>query len=185
MSVAALLPLSKVAQRDRLECGIFCGAALKSYLQGGAADGGGGFFSIVFPVVGILFGGVHGFESRFPFPTHRAKMLWRVCAVYCTFFPLLVSATYFIGGAPHDKCHRWINCTLDVLRGLVQRLWDLLYCHADLGDDTMNSIFVALPFIPYLACRIILVVLTSTSLRAPPVGVYKPTSWTSFLPHFG
>jgi hypothetical protein len=38
---------------------------------------------------------------------------------------------------------------------------------------------------PHVTCRIILVVLTFTSLRAPPAGVYEATPWTSFLPHSG
>lgn len=37
----------------------------------------------------------------------------------------------------------------------------------------------------YVICRVILVVLTFTSLRAAPPGVFHATAWTSFIPHFG
>ena len=37
----------------------------------------------------------------------------------------------------------------------------------------------------YVACRVILLVLTFTSLRAPPPGIYEATYWTFFFPHVG
>jgi hypothetical protein len=37
----------------------------------------------------------------------------------------------------------------------------------------------------YVAARVILVVLTFTSLRLPPPDLYQTPSWSSFLPHFG
>ena len=143
-------------------------------------------FSIVFPLVDILFGGIHCFAWWFPFPSGPEKVLWRVCAVYCTATPCLVIITSLFDGAPYSRFPRWINYLLGVLGDLI-RSFHLLVSRlvSAQSDDTQIVITAALPLIPYIACRVILVVLTFTSLRAPPPGVYEATSWPSFLPHFG
>ena len=144
------------------------------------------FFSIVFPLVGFLFGGIHCFAWWFPFPSGPERVLWRVCAAYCTATPCLVSITCFIAQAPYDRFPGWINYVLAILGYLLGSYHRLV---SDLvsaqSDSTRLVITAALPLIPYMACRVILVVLTFTSLRAPPPGVYEATSWPSFLPHFG
>ena len=136
------------------------------------------FFSIIFPVVGIIFGGVHCFAWWFPFPTSQERLLWRVCAVYCTATPCLVTVVCFIGFAPYSRFPEWINAVLKALLRWYRQLTG--WTGRERG--TLGAI---LPFVPYMACRIILVVLTFTSLRAPPPGIYEATLWPTFLPHFG
>ena len=43
----------------------------------------------VLPAVGVLFGGVHCFAWQFPFPTKYEATLWKVCAIYCTVYPVV------------------------------------------------------------------------------------------------
>ena len=68
------------------------------------------FFSTVFPLVGILFGGIHCFAWWIPFPSGLERVLWRVCAVYCTATPCLVSIACFIGEAPYDQFRGSTTC---------------------------------------------------------------------------
>jgi hypothetical protein len=140
---------------------------------------------IVLPSVGILFGGVHCFAWQFPFPTGQEKVLWRVSAVYCTASPFLIPLLGFIFEAPHGFLPVWINLVLEWVRFAFEKIRDLLSWLGGRHAGIIFSMVITSPMVLYVACRIILVVLTFTSLRAPPAGVYEATFWTSFLPHFG
>lgn len=164
------------------------GALRLPHLEDGATWDDQFFFSGVFPVVGILFGGVHCLAWRFPFPTGQEKVIWRVCAVYCTASPFFLPIVYFLGGAPYNRFPRWVNNIFVALSNLLQMLDGLLRFSASLrrlGRVANNIVASSFPLILYVVCRIILIVLTFTSLRAPPAGVYETTSWIHFLPHFG
>ena len=155
---------------------------------GSLINGGQGDVSILFvllPAVGILFGGVHCFAWSFPFPTGLEKVLWRVCAVYCTASPFILTA----GGAlylaaDNDVIPSWIKSVFSSIGNCIEWLTDL-HPVFEWGIVLIAFTLVSSPPIFYVICRIILVVLTFTSLRAPPAGVFEATSWTSFLPHFG
>jgi len=144
------------------------------------------FFSMVFPLVGILFGGIHCIAWWFPFPSGPEKVLWRVCAVYCTATPCFVSITCFVRLAPYNRLPGWVNHVLSILSEVIEYYHELISALVSAQSFEVQVVFTAaLPLIPYMTCRVILVVLTFTSLRAPPPGVYEATSWPSFLPHFG
>ena len=150
------------------------------------ADGGQGDFfcgSVLFPAVGIFFGGVHCFAWSFPFPTSREKVLWRVCAVYCTASPFIVPPILALltrrrtvrSDVAPPRVEPTRSCT--DLHPMINFVFGLI--------AVISSFLVFSSMIFYVICRIILVVLTFTSLRAPPTGVFEATSWTSFFPHFG
>ena len=154
------------------------------HMEVGGSDGDFLFFSMVFPIVGILFG-VHCFAWWFPFPTSQEKVLWRVCAVFCTATPCLVALHCFLVLAL-DSSPRWIKPILIILVAPFQMCYALVdWLGSSSSYEVQVLIGAALPLIPYIACRIILVVLTFTSLRAPVPGIYEATLWPSFLPHFG
>lgn len=50
----------------------------------------------IFPVVGVLFGGVHCFAWHFPFPTDWEQTLWRVCSIYCTVSPFVTNGVVML-----------------------------------------------------------------------------------------
>ena len=117
----------------------------------------------VMPAVGFVFGGIHCFAWWFPFPTYREQVLWRIGAVACTVTPFVLAAV------PAERIV--VPCiTGDDAGDLIEALCFL--------------ILMPLPLCFYVVCRVILVVLTFTSLRALPAGVFEATSWTSFFPHF-
>jgi len=113
--------------------------------------------TLVFAGVGLLFGGVHCFAWWFSFPTVTELVLWRVSAVVCTASPFVVAAwSSRFGELQHVAVLRRVLIVMVVMSAMV-----------------------------YVICRVILVVLTFTSLRAAPPGVFQATAWTSFIPHFG
>jgi len=144
--------------------------ALQSIVFGGA---GGDIYNVVLlSAVGILFGGVHCFAWSFPFPTGGEKLLWRVCAVYCTASPFILAA----GGAVHRTAWSAV-----IPSSWIDSVFNSVYrCINNCINDFLKVLVIF-----YVICRIILVVLTFTSLRALPPGVFEATSWTSFFPHFG
>ncbi|KAF8325750.1 uncharacterized protein EI90DRAFT_3071613 [Cantharellus anzutake] len=48
-----------------------------------------------------------------------------------------------------------------------------------------SGVVIVLILPVYVAARVILLVLTFSSLRSPPPDLYQTPSWSSFLPHFG
>jgi hypothetical protein len=98
------------------------GDAWASLQQGNAAEkiieGRTGLLSlaVMLPVVGIIFGGVHCLAWQFPFPTGQEKVLWRVCAVYCTAGPFLSAVAPAIFSAPYAKLPQHINIVLKGIR---------------------------------------------------------------------
>jgi hypothetical protein len=105
---------------------------------GSFTEGMGAYVAMTLPYSSLVFGGVHCFAWRFAFPTEQEQVLWRVSAVVCTACPLL--APFFpIGAASH---------TIDLPRR--QRI----FC----------SCVSLLSICPYVVCRVILLVLTFTSL---------------------
>jgi len=155
--------------------------AIDSLAEGGQGDLFCTF--VLFPVVGILFGGIHCFAWHFPFPTGREKVLWRVCAVYCTVSPFIFAATIAVNWADSDAIPPRIRSVFRSIGNCIAWLLDL---HPVIEFAFgLGAVILAFSVIFYVICRIILVVLTFTSLRALPAGVFEVTSWTSFFPHFG
>jgi len=111
--------------------------------------------SLMLIVVGVLFGGVHCFAWSFPFPTEREAFLWKFCALYCTTCPVAITAFVLI---------------------IPDRVP---------AQDSVNGFGTILFIVGYIVCRIILFVLTFTSLRAEAPGIYEATVWTFFFPHVG
>lgn len=113
------------------------------------------------PAVGILFGGVHCFAWKFPFPTQVEEMLWKVCAVYCTAYPILFPSVILLGKIDFFRRH--------------EANW---YIPARLAQFMGYATIFG-----YVICRIILAALTLASLRDLPPGSFDATNWTFFLPH--
>ena len=128
----------------------------------GSVDGVKSWASLtVFPVVGVLFGGIHCFALWTPFPTKREAVLWKVSALYCTVLSLFIAVGYIPGESGLDK-------KKDV---------------DDDVDDIVGECLACLFGVGYLVCRVILIVLAFTSLRALSPGMYQITNWVSLFPH--
>ncbi|KAF8312770.1 uncharacterized protein EI90DRAFT_3137132 [Cantharellus anzutake] len=54
-----------------------------------------------------------------------------------------------------------------------------------INDGSVLQVFALVFALVYAAARVILLVLTFSSLRSPPPSLYQTPSWSSFLPHFG
>ena len=112
-----------------------------------------------FLVFGMIFGGIHCLTWSSLFPTRPEAKLWKLCAVYCAVFNIAMLIIGVIRYAASQRTIQWI--------------------------ENIAAIIAVSLFIGYVVCRVILFVLTFTSLRALPPGIYETSNWLSFLPHFG
>ncbi|KAF8312576.1 uncharacterized protein EI90DRAFT_3093419 [Cantharellus anzutake] len=112
--------------------------------------------AFIFAATGIIFGGIHCFAWSFPFPTYVEMILWRISAIYITAAPVVLALSVWVAG------HAAVDHVSDVGAGVV---------------------LLSGPV--YAIARVILLVLTFTSLRSPPPDLYQTPSWSLLLPHFG
>ncbi|KAF8331716.1 uncharacterized protein EI90DRAFT_2995826, partial [Cantharellus anzutake] len=126
---------------------------------------------------GIIFGGIHCLAWSFPFPTLKETILWRISAIIIMACPVpyaLYMSTRRITLLPADDIYR------STLRGFV---FGIAHREAANFSSSVLNICGFLMEASYIIARIVLFVLTITSLRSPPPDLYRSPSWTSFLPH--
>jgi len=145
--------------------GSILGDALKSFTESmGELDDSQAWVIGSLFLVGILFGGVHCFAWHFHFPTRAEELLWRVSAVYCTAYPAaIILALPAIPQIDDDAGAK-------AVKGLFR---------------SFPAILIYLSAMLYLACRFILLAITFSCLRAPPVGIFHVPAWILNVPHIG
>jgi hypothetical protein len=110
-------------------------------------------------LVTMVFGGIHCIGWSFDFPSHTEQLLWRISSIAITGIPLGIVVIAFIG------------VILDLARfGDLFRILFVLLC---------------LLYIPplYILCRVLLLVMSLTTLRSLPSTAFQTVRWTTFLPH--
>ena len=118
-------------------------------------DGGAIGFVFLFPVVGVIFGGIHCAGWFFYFPSSDEAMLWRVSSAVLTGSPVLILILTF-----------------------------LLLCIFDEPQMSYFGFPVlAIVFLAYVVSRLLLLVEAFISLRHLTPGMLALVKWTSFIPH--
>ena len=108
-------------------------------------------------LVTLVFGGIHCIAWSFAFPSPTEKLLWRISSTAITGLPLALFGIWFFGNQLH-------------------------YRDNDPVETILKTIFVLLIFL-YPISRILLLVLSLTTLRSLPPSAYQTVQWTTFLPH--
>ncbi|KAF7984854.1 hypothetical protein HWV62_10815 [Athelia sp. TMB] len=108
-------------------------------------------------LVAIVFGAVHCIAWSYPFQSHLEQQLWRASAVAITAVPATLALGFAVAA--------------------------LLEHYTGLNIVTVLSIF-CVPLGPmYIAARIILILISFTSLRLLPASAYYTVQWTTYVPH--
>jgi hypothetical protein len=106
-------------------------------------------------LIAMIFGGIHCIAWSFSFPTHVEQILWRVSSI------AIISIPFFF----------------------------LMLVRASSFLDLVPDIFAFLPviFLPliYVFSRLVLLILSFTSLRSLPASALYTVRWTTFIPHVG
>lgn len=128
-------------------------------------------FRIVFPIFGIVFGGLHCLSWTFTFPTEIEQKIWKFGSTMVTIIPLLyflVAALTSLGdsrpGLSRTLKSGPMNTVIQVVTGLVA------------------FIAIAVSWV-YLAARIALLLDAVILLRRPPPSVFLEVDWTKYVPH--
>ena len=106
-------------------------------------------------LVAMVFGGIHCIAWSFAFPSPTEQLLWRISSIAITAIPLPVAGIVFIDDQLDD----------------------------DNPVETILVITLFLLFLLYPISRILLLVLSLTTLRSLPPSAYQTVQWTTFLPH--
>ena len=111
-----------------------------------------GFF-IFFPVVGVIFGGIHCAGWFFDFPSSDEGMLWRVSSAVLTGSAVLIPLLMLLVVIDYSQFNRF-------------------------GIPVLIIILLA-----YVVSRLLLLVEAFISLRHLTPGMVALVKWTSFIPH--
>ncbi|KAF8315083.1 uncharacterized protein EI90DRAFT_366493 [Cantharellus anzutake] len=146
-------------------------------------------------VTGVIFGGIHCLAWPFPFPTRAEKLLWRISAIIITvgpgplawamekqerdegisafllglsmlFYPIARIILFTVLARPTTGRGPWIELKINTIE-LISSLRQLPEA---VGTGCWSCQYSTLTFM---------------SLRSPPPGLYRTTSWMSFIPHLG
>ncbi|KAF7974346.1 hypothetical protein HWV62_12412 [Athelia sp. TMB] len=115
------------------------------------------YADIIALLVAMAFGAVHCIAWSYAFQSHLEQQLWRASAITI----IAVPAALVLGTA-------------------VAMLLDR---HTYLDFETILAIFYVPLASIYIAARIILILISFTSLRMLPAGAYQTVQWTTFVPH--
>jgi hypothetical protein len=108
-------------------------------------------------LVTMIFGGIHCVAWSFTFPSPTEQLLWRISSIAITGIPLAVAGIEYIG-------HQ-------------------LHYDNPVELEAILLITLVLLVILYPISRILLLVLSITTLHSLPPSAYQTVQWTSFLPH--
>ena len=111
---------------------------------------------VLFPVVGVIFGGIHCVGWFFDFPSSDEAMLWRVSSAVLTgsavLLPLLGVLLFIIFDRPILK-------------------------------NRFSMLVLTIILLAYVVSRLLLLVEAFISLRHLTPGMLVLVKWTSFIPH--
>ncbi|KAF7974348.1 hypothetical protein HWV62_12416 [Athelia sp. TMB] len=108
-------------------------------------------------LVAMVFGAVHCIAWSYAFQSHLEQQLWRASAIAIIAVPAALAL------------------------GAVVAAWLDVSCGLEFG--TVLPIFYVPLASMYIAARIILILISFTSLRMLPAGAYQTVQWTTFVPH--
>ena len=127
----------------------------RTFFVVGSSDDHG--LSLVFGgfLVTLVFGGIHCVAWSFTFPSHTEQLLWRISSIAITGVPLAWVGILFIFN---------------------------LFDNDNPVSTILDTTLILLTFL-YPVSRILLLVLSLTTLRSLPPSAYQTVQWTTFLPH--
>jgi len=123
---------------------------------------------VISSFLGAVFGAIHLVAWSFHFPTSAERNTWRICSLIITGLPFIVSCFLALDGISTYLSDTKKLTIPPVFISFLTYFW--VY---------MSLIGI----IPYIAARLILIVLAFTSLRRLPASALLNPQWTSFIPH--
>ncbi|KAF7979537.1 hypothetical protein HWV62_42128 [Athelia sp. TMB] len=115
------------------------------------------FADVIALLVAMVFGAVHCIAWSYTFQSHLEQQLWRASAIAIIAVPAALAAAFVVA--------------------------ILLDGHFGMKDVAVaTALYVPLASV-YITARIVLILISFTSLRMLPAGAYQTVQWTTFVPH--
>lgn len=108
--------------------------------------------------VAMIFGAVHCIAWSYEFPSPIERLLWRISAIIIVAVPVCMILLTFM-------------------------IRDLFGYRSYTPMQRVGEVFLAICAIFYIASRLILLVLSFTTLRSLHLGAYQTIQWTTLIPH--
>ncbi|KAF7328805.1 hypothetical protein MVEN_02509400 [Mycena venus] len=126
------------------------------------------YYVMVQFVMGTIFGAIHYLEWNVDFPSVHEMWMWRSYSLAITALPFLLTLSVILAALYDRKMfHR--------LGGRTQLELILI--------GVCASAFTIL-VVAYIVARLILIILSFTTLRALPPGAFVDVNWSIYIPHF-
>jgi hypothetical protein len=121
-------------------------------------------------LVGTLFGLVHCAAWNAHFPSTAELLIWRSCSLVIAATPSII--TFMYGFALLSSKMGWNLDAEMFMRSVSATFACILEC----------IIWAAV--VAYIFARLLLIVLSFTTLRALPPGAFVDVNWSAYIPHF-
>ncbi|KAJ7751594.1 hypothetical protein B0H16DRAFT_1419383 [Mycena metata] len=118
----------------------------------------GSILTITLLFAGAIFGSIHCTAWSSVFPSGGEMWIWRIASVYIVAFPSLIGCT--------------VACSILFRPKADSQVWQILL------------VFSCITCPIYIVCRLVLVVLSFTTLRALSSADFVDVSWSKYIPHF-
>ncbi|KAF7365590.1 hypothetical protein MVEN_00432400 [Mycena venus] len=119
-------------------------------------------FIIVECVMGTIFGAIHCVAWNVTFPSVGEMLMWRSCSLVVAAVPFLMTLSVTLLTLANTKFQQWVKPTI------------LVIC----------SVVFATSIPAYIVARLVLIVLSFTTLRALPPDAFVDVNWSTYIPHF-
>lgn len=116
---------------------------------------------VVALLVAMVFGTVHCIAWHYAFPSHFEQLIWRASSISITAIPVSMALLTFLLG------------------DLLRTGWSSDFTPM----ESVGVVSLAICAILYIIGRLILVILSFTTLRSLSAGAYLTVHWTTFIPH--
>ncbi|KAJ7706531.1 hypothetical protein B0H16DRAFT_1901608 [Mycena metata] len=104
--------------------------------------------------VGSIFGSIHCAAWNAFFPSMAEMWIWRISSVFIAAYPVLITLGAISGVAPDNN----------------------------IAEAVLTSFVVAGPVV-YILCRLLLIILSFTTLRSLPPSAFVDVNWSNYIPH--
>ncbi|KAF7365584.1 hypothetical protein MVEN_00431800 [Mycena venus] len=112
--------------------------------------------------MGTIFGVIHCVAWNETFPSVREMLMWKSCSLVVAAVPFLMTLTAILISLVENKFQQWAEVTIILPFAILT--------------------IISTP--AYIVARLVLIVLSFTTLRALPPDTFVDVNWSMYIPHF-
>jgi hypothetical protein len=126
-------------------------------------------------MMGTIFGAIHCVAWNTTLPSTSESLMWRSCSLVVAVVPVFLASLTRLEETVETVETVGASFSRKKLQELETRNWTKYIVYY-----TAFTIFVP----AYVVARLVLIVLSFTTLRALPPGAFVDVDWSMYIPHF-